>query len=69
MLVQAREMIALLREQLKIKDKMLLNLEAQIKTYNEQINIQDKEIRKQKMQNVIIGGSGLALIILSLLIK
>ncbi len=69
LLGQAREMIALLEKQLIVKDKMLLNLEAQIKTYNEQINVQDKEIRKEKFKNVLIGSSGLVLVILSLLIK
>lgn len=61
LLNQAREIINLLDKQMIIKDKLLLNLQAQIETYNEQINIQDKEITKIKFKGKIGIGLGVAI--------
>ncbi len=69
LLSQAREIIALLERQLGIKDDMNLNLKAQIETYNKQFKIQDKEIKKIKMESLITKGGAVVLIILSLILK
>jgi len=62
-------MIFLLEEQLKVKDKLIANLEAQIKTYNKQIDVQDIEIRKEKRKKSLIILGGAVLVISSLLMK
>ena len=62
-------MIVLLEKQLEVKDQLLSNLKAQIESFNKQINVQDKEIKKMKFKNLVAGGGVIVLVILSLVIK
>ena len=69
LLSQAREMIVLLEKQLDGKDKMILNLQGQIDTFNEQVTIQDIEIRKEKRKKSLIILGGAILVLSSIIIK
>ena len=62
-------MIVLLEKQLDGKDKMILNLQGQIDTFNEQVTIQDIEIRKEKRKKSLIILGGAILVLSSIIIK
>jgi len=58
-----------LEQQLSTKDEVINNLQEQVKTYQNQIGIQDTQIRKQRNKNFMTVAGGAGLIILSLILK
>ena len=69
LLAHAEEMIILLREQILVKDKLIENLELQVKSFNREIGLQDKEIKNIKIKSKVLIGGGIALVVLALILK
>jgi len=69
LLEQCKEIGRILEQQLSTKDEIINNLQEQVKTYQDQIGIQDTQIRKQRNKNFMTIAGGAGLIILSLILK
>lgn len=69
LLEQCKEINKILEKQLSNRDEVIINLQAQIKTYEDQVDVQDIQIRKQKKKNFMTVAGGAGLIILSLILK
>lgn len=69
LLLQYEKIDSLHQQQLMTKDKLIFNLESQIQTWRDQVNVQNKALRKEKAKTLFTGGVGVATIVLMLILK
>lgn len=69
LLDQCKQINVLLEQQLSTKDNMIENLMNQIKTYKDQVGIQDIQMKKLKRKGFFTTFGGIVLAIGALLIK
>lgn len=61
--------ISLLEQTIQEKDKVIANYQLQTQNYQSQIKLFNKQLKKEKLNKFIVGGSGVALIVLAFLVK
>lgn len=62
-------MEVLLRQQLNLKDEIIYTLKDQIKGYKEEVGVQNKKIRSQKLKNGVLISGAAGLLILSIIMN
>ena len=69
LLKEVRKLNELYLNQITIKNELILNLESQIITHRDENNVLGFEVKRQKAKSLFIGGSGIIILIISLIIK
>jgi hypothetical protein len=69
LLTACKQMEVLLRQQLNLKDEIIYTLKDQIKGYKEEVGVQNKKIRSQKLKNGVLISGAAGLLILSIIMN